>query len=775
MEMEKKDRPLGREKKVVEGSAHVGRRDSGGGSPSSSGSASRGSGGGRKSPLTILIGVLAALLLGGGGALTNLLGGGDVSEQLSNLPQTSVSQSGGQHQSTTQTQGGSAINTQVSSKARAKRTVLQGNDADTATVMVYMCGTDLESKGGFATSDLQEMIAANLSDQVNLLVFTGGCTGWRNSTVSASKNQIFQVKRGGLQLLYESQLQPMTDPNTLSGFIQWGRKNFPADRYELIFWDHGGGSISGYGYDEAYPRSGSMTLDQISKALKDGRCAFDFVGFDACLMATLETALVVEPYADYLIASEETEPGCGWYYTNWLNTLSSHPSVSTLELGKAIVDSFVNTCEQQTPRQQATLSVIDLAELSGTVPGPFRDFATSTSASIKANDYQDVASARSNAKEFAQSSQIDQVDLIHLADNLGTPESKELAAVLREAVKYNHTSRNIQNANGVSIYFPYGKLGNVNRMTQTYDKIGLDASYSDCIKAFASLEVAGQAVSGGSASQLDSLFGALMGGGGGSASLSSEAVAQLLGTLLQGRSLPEVGLEEDETAFLDEALLSASQEYLTEYQFDASALSWTEKEGQPVISLPQDQWDLVQDIELNVFVDDGQGYIDLGLDNVFSLNDDGDLIGMYDGTWLCLDRQIVAYYMLSNEGTAEDYKIMGYVPAYLNDQRVDLILCFTDENPDGEVLGAARRYQEETETETIAKGLLPLEEGDVLHFVCNYYDYERNFQEEFLMGEPLTVSGPLEVANIRMDNTNYIAAYRFTDIYHNYCWTPSLP
>ena len=83
---------------------------------------------------------------------------------------------------------------------------------------------------------------------------------------------------------------PMTDPNTLTSFIKWCAKNFPANRNQLIFWDHGGGSISGYGYDEKFKSSGSMNLAEINQALKKSGVTFDFVGFDACLMATLETA-----------------------------------------------------------------------------------------------------------------------------------------------------------------------------------------------------------------------------------------------------------------------------------------------------------------------------------------------------------------------------------------------------------------------------------------------------------------------------------------------------
>ena len=106
-----------------------------------------------------------------------------------------------------------------------------------------------------------------------------------------------------------------------------------------------------------------MDLAEIDQALTNADVAFDFIGFDACLMANTETALMLAEHADYLIASEETEPGIGWYYTDWLSALSKNTSMSTVQLGKNIADSFVSRCQQQTPGQGATLSVIDLAEV----------------------------------------------------------------------------------------------------------------------------------------------------------------------------------------------------------------------------------------------------------------------------------------------------------------------------------------------------------------------------------------------------------------------------
>ncbi len=817
--MERRNRPVGRRKNVASGSAHVGRREGAGpvgggplgGQQSPSGRPSQGAGpargrrsarGSSNASLGLIGSLLGGLLSGSGSgkkkgiSLVTVLvilalvflapkflqgGGGSVADLGGFLSGGSGSVLGGGSGvsdllgggSGSSTHSGGAVNTAVSNRARDKRVVLAGDGSDVTTILVYMCGTDLESRGGFATKDLQEMAAAQLSDNVRLLVYTGGCKRWSNTLVSTERNQIYRVMDGGFAKQWEGDsLQSMTDPDTLSGFIRWGVENYPADRYELIFWDHGGGSLSGYGYDEVHPNSGSMTLSGIAKALKDGGCTFDFIGFDACLMATLETALVAEPYADYLIASEETEPGCGWYYTDWLNALSKDPSMSALDLGKIIADSFVSVCGQVASGQQATLSVIDLAELAGTVPETFRDFARSTTASIQSNNYQAIATARGNAKEFAQSNGIDQVDLIHLADNLGTTESRALAGALRSAVKYNATSRNISNANGVSIYFPYGKTSKVSAASRLYDQIGLDAAYTDCIKSFASLEVAGQAAAGGSSGQLGSLFDLFTSGSGSyTAPSGSDVVGDILGSLLGGRGLDNVGLTQDQADFLDRDLVSGSVEYLAGSQFDASALVWSEKAGEAALVLSEDQWDLVQNIELNVFVDDGTGYIDLGLDNVFSFNDDGDLLGEFDGTWLSVNGQIVAYYMIEE---TEDGQVLGYIPAMLNGQRVDVMVSFSNETMSWTVLGAQPRYDEGTETETVARGLMDIQVGDTLDFLCSYYDYDKNFQDNYYLGEPLTVDGPLELANIAMDNSDYIASYRITDIYQNHYWTPQI-
>ena len=168
----------------------------------------------------------------------------------------------------------STVDTSVASEAREKYTTIRGNGQDEVTIMVYMCGTDLESRSGMATRDLAEMAKANIGSNVHVVVYTGGCSRWNNNIISTGKNQIYEVHSGGLKRVVDDDgNRAMTDPETLSRFIRFCGENYPANRNMLILWDHGGGSVSGYGYDETKRSSGSMTLDGINKALRTAGCS----------------------------------------------------------------------------------------------------------------------------------------------------------------------------------------------------------------------------------------------------------------------------------------------------------------------------------------------------------------------------------------------------------------------------------------------------------------------------------------------------------------------
>ena len=722
-----------------------------------------------------LIGIIAAvvaLLTGGGIGLGNLFGGGSSSggiggsaslgNLLSGFTSSNVSSGWSSDNNTT-----ASLNTSVAKGAREKYTTIEGNGNDVVTLMVYMCGTDLESKHGMASKDMQEMAAAALSDKVNIIIYTGGCSQWQTKGISNSVSQIYKIENGGLkQLVADDGKKAMTDPATLTSFIKYCKSNYPATRYDLIMWDHGGGTTGGFGYDQLFTNKGAMGIASINTALKNAGVKFDFVGFDACLMATAENALMLTSHADYLIASEETEPGVGWYYTRWLSELSKNTSMPTTKIGQMIVDDFVDTCGKQCKGQKTTLSLIDLAELQATVPESLNEFAKSTTALIKSDDYKTVSDARTSTREFATSSKRDLVDLVHLAKNMGTDEGEDLAKVILSAVKYNRTSSEMTNSYGMSIYFPYNSTSKVDTAVSQYNAIGMDGDYAECIKQFAAIETAGQHVSasnGGTSSPLSSLLGNFVSSG----TQSPDLISSLLGSFLGGSSARD-------SEYLQVLDTASASSYIAKNQFDASKLRWQAQDGKKVMYLTEEQWKLVNDLELNVFIDDGEGFIDLGFDPVFEFTDDGGLIGEYDRAWITLNGQIAAVYHTDTTYISKsNYRYTYRIPVILNGDRADLVLVYDNENPNGYIAGAKYDYKN-GETETDAK-LAVISDGDVIDLLCDYYKYDGTYSDSFRMGDPITVNGGLRIADMTIPSDMKVSAvYRFTDLFGQTYWTPEM-
>ena len=662
------------------------------------------------------------------------------------------------------------VNNTVAKGAREKRTVLRGGGQDTVTIMIYMCGTDLESKHGMASNDLAEMAKATYGDNVRVIVLTGGCSKWKTSGISSDVNQIYRVTSRGLtQLEKNFGKKAMTDPTNLSDFIKYCSSNYPASRNFLILWDHGGGSVSGYGYDEKNTRSGSMNLAGINNALKQAGMTFDIIGFDACLMATAETALMLDSYGDYLIASEETEPGIGWYYTNWLTQLGSNTSIPSTTLGKTIIDDFVTTCASKCRGQKTTLSLVDLAEFSYTVPSKLTDFAKSVSGKLQNKDYEEVSNARADTREFAQSSKIDQVDLTNLALNMNTKEGTALANAIKSAVKYNRTSSNMTNAYGVSIYFPYQKTSNVDTACKTYTQIGMDSEYAKCIREFASLETSGQIAAGGSGSPVSSLldFGSsLIGGGGG----GGDVLTSLIGSFLSGGRSIE-GLSTENTEYTQDQDIAAQAEYVSEHMLTGD-LTFKQSGNDYILSLTEENWDLVHSADKNMFVDDGKGYIDLGLDNVLSYDKDGNLVADLEKTWVAINGHVVAYYHTeSSEVDGKEYHF-GYVPAFIDGERCEIQLVF-DEDGKGSIAGFVTVYKD-GETETVAKGSETLVAGSKIEFICDYYSYDGTYLDSYYLGDPITATDNMTVSDIVLKDYKVKILYRLTDIYNQAYWTRAI-
>ena len=295
----------------------------------------------------------------------------------------------------------------------------------------------------------------------------------------------------------------------------------------------------------------------------------------------------------------------------------------------------------------------------------------------------------------------------------------------------------------------------------------MDDDYAQCIRQFASLEMSGQAATGGTASPVSSLFGESLGG------LGADAVGSLLSSFLGG-DFGSVGLTSATSGFLSDRALSDEDtaSYIQANYFDSSALFWSENGGEYSLTLSDSQWDLVHDIDMNMFYDDGEGYVDLGLDTLFTV-DGNTLTADTDRLWMAVNGQIVAFYHTDTTQTDEGQVMSGYIPVFLNGDRANLLVVFDKDDPYGRVTGAVYDYRN-GETDTVAKSMTEINDGDELRFVCDYYSYDGSFLDTYYLGEPMTVNGELFLSNEDVGSGSVKITYRFTDIYNQQYWSQSI-
>ena len=242
-------------------------------------------------------------------------------------------------------------------------------DSGSWAIYWYLCGSDLESDGGFATGDLSELMEADLPENVTVVIETGGALEWQNELVDGSVLQRYVYDSEGLTLVDEQPSASMGESGTLEDFLRFARENYPADRTAVVFWNHGGGSVAGAAFDEVYGYD-ALTLSEMYAAFSavwepdTEDQPLELVGFDTCLMATVDTAYTFCDLSRYLVASEETEPANGWYYSRWLQALADDPSMDGAALGRVICDAYYEGCEDVGTEENATLSVTDLSRLA---------------------------------------------------------------------------------------------------------------------------------------------------------------------------------------------------------------------------------------------------------------------------------------------------------------------------------------------------------------------------------------------------------------------------
>ena len=377
-----------------------------------------------------------------------------------------------------------------------------GSDARSAMILVYMNGSDLETKAGEATVDIEEMIESGVGKNVNVLIQTMGTKKWHDYDISSKTSQIFRVHNGDLELVADDLGQlDCTVTDTLSDFIDFGKTNYPADRYMLIFWDHGGGPVYGFGYDEWQEDTDSLTLDEIQQALRENAdISFDIIGMDCCIMANLETCYVLSPFCKYAVLSEDFESGLGWSYTNWMKLFEENPGISAPLLGKKIIDNMISANENDDDAGGSSTMILVNEKAVPDLMEKWTAYAYRNSEKLLGSNYSKLHKAIGRGlidflfddweddESFVTMDDYYVSDILSIVESVGAEgrETDELRTALKNCAAYfGHTSDKNE-LTGLAVSLPYGDKSYYNKLVEVYSGCGIDQTYIDWLKGFVS-------------------------------------------------------------------------------------------------------------------------------------------------------------------------------------------------------------------------------------------------------------------------------------------------
>lgn len=369
--------------------------------------------------------------------------------------------------------------------------ILEGG-SHSRTIMIYMVGSNLETDGKIATVDLESIKPSEVDlTNVNVLLYTGGTEKWHNF-VSSDENAIYKLTSNGFEKIQTYNKENMGDSETLETFLDYSYENFKTDRYDLIFYNHGG-AIDGAIYDDF--SNDNLSVLEFKKALADSNFnknnKLEVVLFRTCLNGTLEVANAFKDYAYYLVASEEvTNGGNTSSVLNFINDIES--TDTPIDYGKKFINAYDEQMQVLDPYGIGTdpmYAIIDLTKVDK-VNEELDRFINGIDLT---NNYSDIVRVRSSLFQYAFNyygyTDYDMVDLYTMVDKIddySTTSSTNLLTAINDAVVYNWTS--IEESHGLSIFFPYKASASVqNYMISKYNDFDFSSSYTKFIKQFYNL------------------------------------------------------------------------------------------------------------------------------------------------------------------------------------------------------------------------------------------------------------------------------------------------
>lgn len=624
------------------------------------------------------------------------------------------------------------------------------------TVFVYMCGTDLETEGGSATSDLIEMQdASEQCSQLRFVVEAGGTADWDNSVCKDGMSQLILIEGGQVDVLDTGPAQNMGDADTLANFLSWGVKNYSSEYMVLDFWNHGGGSISGVCFDELY-NSDSLTIEEIDMALASvfGEMTdrFEIIGCDACLMATVEMANILVPYARYMVASQDLEPGPGWNYGAFADAINNGAD-SGDEVGRYLCDGFYNGCAYYGLEDYVTLSVIDLSKMDAFIEA-FNDYAAGVYKYAADGGTTDVIKAAKKAMNFGGNNRtegytnmVDLMDLIYLTYDYSADASAAMQR-LDDCVVYTKNSYYNSYAGGLSVYYPLSVQGSKE----------LDVFRNICVSPYYLSLVDLCAYGSDNNGYTDGFdFDWWLGDSSGFWSSFFDWGGSSY-DYWDNEYDYDLNFDYSDTAitFIDEPQLTDDGYYyfrLTEESlYDLDTV---------YCNIMMSYWDSVDDCEY---------MLDLGTDDYVDLDwYTGECYDNFDGYWFALpDGQPLCVYLSDtfyDYDTGEYYNLYT-APIYVNDESTYLRIkqSYYDDGMTTEILGI---WNGISESGSASRDLYQLRVGDV---ICPCYPAYDPYSGEYVMdfyGFDYIYDGNAQIGDDMLYEGDYYYAFEIYDLYDN--------
>ena len=565
------------------------------------------------------------------------------------------------------------------------QSVVNDPNAETWGIYWYLCGTDLETYDGAATLDLMELTSVEIPENVYVIIQTGGTYEWYNDVIDPDYIERYIYDSEGLFLLSQEELTSMGNKHTLADFLDFCLTNYDADNKAVIMWDHGGGSSGGLMYDELFDDE-YLTIRDVEEAFslvvdRDyKKPPFDIIGLDACLMATIDMASALHGYGQYMVASQEFEPGLGWNYQGIMEALAAKPNISPVDLSIAICDTYAEALEEADAATEMTLSVVDLKKMK-----PLFDAVNNygQEAILAAFDnqrffvnYNRSAKASENyggnTPEQGYYNMVDLGDLVRHTRNLLPENTETILKALDEAVVYNVAGPYRQKSSGLSIFYSYDS-----------DNYSLE-----------------QYATGAALPIFVHLYDWSING-----NLSNEAKL----------FINEMQITTDENKYddLDDLINFDNFTYdLEDYPV------YIDNEGYAVLDLGSDIAEMLSSVYFNLFIyfeeDDLTLY--LGRDNdIVSDWDEGYFYDNFRGVWGAIDGNLV-FMDISYE--SDDYNLYA-IPILLNGEACTLSVAYDFHSKSWEILGAR---PDNDIYGRASKKLIILEPGDeitTLHYIAD--------------------------------------------------------